>query len=116
MIWCVPVRRKPVSWATFDQLPKQVKMQLEQAGYDAGEELLIYREITAEGKSHCRINGMPATVSVLRDITAGLINIHGQHDSQGLTDPSKHWESWMLLHRTKMNSTPTVRCIKSLLR
>lgn len=81
---------KACIWATFDQLPKQVKMQLEQAGYDAGEELLIYREITAEGKSHCRINGMPATVSVLRDITAGLINIHGQHDSQGLTDPSKH--------------------------
>ncbi|MFQ8997365.1 DNA repair protein RecN [Allofournierella massiliensis] len=81
---------KACIWATFDQLPKQVKMQLEQAGYDAGEELLIYREITAEGKSHCRINGMPATVSVLRDITAGLINIHGQHDSQGLTDPAKH--------------------------
>lgn len=81
---------KACIWATFDQLPKQVKMQLEQAGYDAGEELLIYREITAEGKSHCRINGMPATVSVLKDITGGLINIHGQHDSQGLTDPSKH--------------------------
>lgn len=81
---------KACIWATFDQLPKQVKMQLEQAGYDAGEELLIYREIPAEGKSHCRINGMPATVSVLRDITAGLINIHGQHDSQGLTDPAKH--------------------------
>lgn len=81
---------KACIWATFDQIPKQVKMQLEQAGYDAGEEVLIYREISAEGKSSCRINGMPATVAILKELSSGLINIHGQHDSQSLTDPSKH--------------------------
>ncbi|WP_395152043.1 DNA repair protein RecN [uncultured Allofournierella sp.] len=81
---------KACIWATFDQLPKQIKMQLEQAGYDAGEELLIYREITADGKSSCRINGMPATAAILRELSTGLINIHGQHDSQSLTDPAKH--------------------------
>lgn len=81
---------KACIWATFDQLPRQVKMQLEQAGYDAGDEMLLYREISAEGKSSCRINGMPATAAALRELSANLLTIHGQHDSQGLTDPSKH--------------------------
>lgn len=81
---------KACIWATFDQIPKQVKMQLEQAGYDAGNEVLIYREISAEGKSSCRINGMPATVAILKELSNGLINIHGQHDSQSLTEATKH--------------------------
>lgn len=77
-------------WATFTGLPQGVRQQLEQAGYEVGDELLLYREISAEGKSNCRVNGMPATAAMLRDLSAGLINIHGQHDSQSLTNPAKH--------------------------
>ena len=52
--------------------------------------VMLVREITQSGKSSCRINGMPATASVMRDICSGLVNIHGQHDSIGLIDPATH--------------------------
>ena len=81
---------KACIWATFTDLPEAVRSQLEQAGYEAGDELLLYREISAEGKSNCRVNGMPSTAAMLRDLSAGLINIHGQHDNQNLTNPSRH--------------------------
>ena len=63
---------------------------LEKAGYERSEELLLTREITAEGKSVCRINGMPATAAILRELCGGLININGQHDSVGLLNPAHH--------------------------
>ena len=81
---------KACIWATFTGLPDAVTAQLAEAGYDAGEELLLYREITAEGRSSCRVNGMPATAAMVRDLSAGLINIHGQHDNQNLTNPARH--------------------------
>ena len=81
---------KACIWATFGDLSPQVQAQLEQAGYETGDELLLYREISAEGKSNCRVNGMPATAAMLRDLSAGLINIHGQHDNQNLTNPARH--------------------------
>lgn len=81
---------KACIWATFEAIPQSVKQQLEKCGYEAADDLLLYREITAEGKGSCRVNGMPATASVIRDITAGLLSIHGQHDSQGLTNPALH--------------------------
>ena len=81
---------KACIWATFTDLPEAVRSQLEQAGYEAGDELLLYREISAEGKSNCRVNGMPSTAAMLRDLSADLINIHGQHDNQNLTNPSRH--------------------------
>ena len=81
---------KACVWATFTGVSPQVQARLEQAGYEAGEDLLLYREISAEGKGGCRINGMPATAALLREIGGSLINIHGQHDSQSLTDPSRH--------------------------
>lgn len=82
--------QKACIWATFESIPSSVKQQLEKCGYEASEDLLLYREINAEGKGSCRINGMPATASVVRDISAGLLSIHGQHDSQSLTNPSLH--------------------------
>ena len=63
---------------------------LEKAGYERSEALLLSREITAEGKSTCRINGMPATAAILRELCGGLININGQHDSVGLLNPAHH--------------------------
>ena len=81
---------KAMIWATFRGIGAKTRAQLADAGYEAENELLLYREITAEGKSTCRINGMPATVSVVRDICSGLINIHGQHDNQSLMNPARH--------------------------
>ena len=81
---------KAVIRAAFEQVPPAVLDKLEQSGYERSEALLLSREITAEGKSGCRINGMPATAAVLRELCGGLININGQHDSVGLLNPAHH--------------------------
>ena len=81
---------KAVIRASFEDLPTSVLDNLEQAGYERSEELLLSREITAEGKSSCRINGMPTTAAMLRELCGGLININGQHDSVGLLNPAHH--------------------------
>ena len=83
---------KAVIRAAFDGIPAAVQDRLEQAGYERSDALLLTREISAEGKSSCRINGMPANASVLREICGGLININGQHDSVGLLNPANHQE------------------------
>ena len=82
--------QKACIWATFASIPDSVKAKLEHSGYEAADDLLLYREINAEGKGNCRINGMPATATVVREICSGLLAIHGQHDSQSLTNPAMH--------------------------
>ncbi len=82
--------QKACIWATFESIPTSVKKQLEKCGYEVTDDLLLYREINAEGKGSCRVNGMPATAAVVRDISSGLLSIHGQHDSQSLTNPALH--------------------------
>ena len=81
---------KAVIRAAFEQVPDAVLNSLEKAGYERSDALMLSREITAEGKSTCRINGMPATASVQRELCGGLININGQHDSVGLLNPARH--------------------------
>ncbi len=64
---------------------------LSENGIDTeGGELLLQREIWADGKNTCRCNGRPITVSQLRQIGSSLLNIHGQHDGQLLLDPERH--------------------------
>lgn len=82
--------QKACIWATFESIPASVKKQLEKCGYEVTDDLLLYREINAEGKGSCRVNGMPTTAAVVRDISSGLLSIHGQHDSQSLTNPALH--------------------------
>ena len=82
--------QKACIWATFESIPTSVKKQLEKCGYEVTDDLLLYREINAEGKGSCRVNGMPATAAVVRDISSGLLSIYGQHDSQSLTNPALH--------------------------
>lgn len=53
-------------------------------------EVQIRREIRADGKSVCRVNGVPVTATALRQLGINLINIHGQHDAQQLFDESTH--------------------------
>ena len=81
---------KAVIRAAFDDVPEAVLDSLEKAGYERSSALMLSREITAEGKSSCRINGMPATAAMLRELCGGLININGQHDSVGLLNPAHH--------------------------
>ncbi len=77
-------------WATFQNLSVDLCQRLEAFGYPVEEELILQREISGEGKNQCRINGLPATASVLKEIGATLVQIHGQHDNHSLTSEAKH--------------------------
>lgn len=52
--------------------------------------LIISRKLTIEGKNSCRINGCPATVSMLKELSVYLVNIHGQQDNRFLQDSHMH--------------------------
>src|SRR6266542_3928603 len=55
-----------------------------------GEELLVRREITNQGRSRGFINGTLATAGALKDLSSRLIELHGQHEQHTLLDPSTH--------------------------
>ena len=55
-----------------------------------GEELLVRREITTQGRSRAFINGTLVTAGALKDLSNRLIELHGQHEHQTLLDPSTH--------------------------
>lgn len=68
-----------------------ITAELEEAGIEAEEGLLVVsREISAEGKSVCRLNGRTVTLSFLKKITDRLADIHGQHEHQTLLAPQMH--------------------------
>ena len=75
--------------AVFTDVPPLAA--LEEAGLAAEDgELLLQREISADGKNACRVGGRPVTVAQLRKIGGSLLNIHGQHDGQQLLDEEQH--------------------------
>ena len=55
-----------------------------------GEELVVRREITAQGRSRAFVNGALTTAGALKDLSARLVELHGQHEHQTLLDPSTH--------------------------
>lgn len=83
---------KAVVTGLFDDLPQTVIDKLSENGFTAEDELLLQRDIHSDGKSTARINGRATTVSILRDIAAELIDIHGQHDNRLLMDSDNQRE------------------------
>ena len=77
---------KAVVTGLFDDLPESVKAKLGDNGFAVDDELLLQRDIHADGKSTARINGRATTVAILRDIASELIDIHGQHNNRLLMD------------------------------
>ena len=57
---------------------------------DVEDELIIRRRISAEGKSTCRVCGVPVSVQQLRELGGMLLNIHGQNDGRRLMDEASH--------------------------
>ena len=83
--------KKAVVVATFQDLSEEVKKFSEKYGWDASEDqLIVQRDISFDGKTTARINGMPINISVLRELGDLLVNIHGQHDNQVLLSQEKH--------------------------
>ena len=78
--------------AVFTDIDESICNKLEELGYGSDTEVILSRELSAEGKSVARINGRPVSVSILREIGTKLVNIHGQHDNQQLLNPATHIE------------------------
>ncbi len=77
--------------AQFENLNPSAAAKLEELGFEAEDDVLIVqRTLSAGGKSTCKINGRPATLSMLRELSSRLINIHGQHESYALFSPDTH--------------------------
>lgn len=57
---------------------------------DVEEELIIQRRISTDGKSSCRVNGVPVTAAQLRELGTLLVDIHGQNDGRQLMDEKCH--------------------------
>ena len=56
------------------------------------DELILQRRIGADGKSACRVCGVPVTVQQLRSLGRALLDIHGQNDGRQLLDETRHLE------------------------
>lgn len=76
--------------AEFHNVGDNVKNELEKLGIEKDDTLIVSRKLTPDGKNVCRINGMPATVSMLKALGVQLVNIHGQLDNQSLLSPETH--------------------------
>ncbi len=79
-------------FASFSDINAETESILDEMGIEKmpDKTLVLSRSLSLSGKNSCRINGCPVTVSALKEIGSGLINIHGQHDSQALLSPDKH--------------------------
>ena len=75
--------------AIFTNIPQYDWFSENQVEFDP-QELQVQREIYADGRNVCRVNGRPVSVASLKKLGGRLINIHGQHDSQQLFDEENH--------------------------
>ena len=77
--------------ARFENIGNNAAQKLDELGFASDDdELILQRTLNSSGKSSCRINGKPATASMLRELSPFLINIHGQHESYELFSPDTH--------------------------
>ena len=77
--------------AQFEDVNGSVRAKLEELGFELEDDILILqRSLSLSGKNSVKINGRPATVSMLRELSKYLINIHGQHESYELFSADSH--------------------------
>ena len=83
--------RKAVVIAEFTDMSQGVSEKLREQGIEFIDgKLIIQRDMLADGKNNCKINGRPCTTQTLKDISKYLITIHGQHDGGMLLDEETH--------------------------
>lgn len=84
-------QQKAVAQALFYIDNEEAVLKLKEFGIEAEDNnLLIYRDLSADGKGICRINGMMATAGMVKEISKYLVNIHGQQDNQALLSTANH--------------------------
>ncbi|MEY2943549.1 MAG: hypothetical protein RLY97_1563, partial [Pseudomonadota bacterium] len=80
--------------ATFEfaVLPDALREALDAAevAVEAGEPLILRRQVRVDGASKGFINDQPVGAALLRDISGALVELHGQHDDRGLVNPRGH--------------------------
>lgn len=82
--------KKAMVSAVFEDVSKEAVKFLEDNNIEYDGTLIVSRAISQDGKNNCRLNGAPATVSMLKEVGKYLISIHGQHDNQILLNPENH--------------------------
>ena len=78
--------------ALFCDLSKETLEKCENCGIEPDEDgcIFIRRTLSSDGKGSVRINGRQVPISILREISGYLVNIHGQHHNGELLNPDKH--------------------------
>lgn len=76
--------------AVFTGLSENVLSLLEEFGLERDDTLIISRKISLDGKNECRVNGVSFTLSMLKRLTAPLMDLHGQFEHQNLLKVSNH--------------------------
>ncbi len=84
--------RKASVTALFDYIPSKTADKLNEYGFENEGEIILQREFSVDGKGVVRICGKPSTVTILKEIAAELIDIHGQHDTRILIDGNNQRE------------------------
>ena len=77
--------------ATFD-ISEETERFLRENEIDIEDELILQRRIGSDGKSSCRICGVPVSAAQLKELASKLVDIHGQNDGRQLTDERRHLE------------------------
>lgn len=80
---------KALVTASFD-LSAEAEQFLRENEIDADDELIIQRRLSADGKSSCRVCGVPVSTVQLKELGAMLVDIHGQNDGRQLADERRH--------------------------
>lgn len=85
---------KAVVSALFENVSAETTALLKEQDLspDSDGNVQLTRTISADGRSTLRMNGMPVTATVMREITKSLVSIHGQHDNQSLLNSDYHYK------------------------
>ncbi len=81
-----PGATRAVIEGVFEEVPDAAREQLDAAGLDAADTLVVRREVTAEGRSRAWLNGSPTTIGMLAQVGRLLVDLHGQHQTVQLLD------------------------------
>lgn len=78
--------------AVFSLVDESVQTAFADAGIvkDTDGNFVIERTLSVSGNGFIKVNGIPVSATVLKNISPKLLNIHGQHDNQALLDSDNH--------------------------
>jgi DNA repair protein RecN (Recombination protein N) len=80
-----PGASKLVVEGAFEEIDAPTRRRMVELGLDVEEgRIVVRREVSVEGRSRAWVNGSPTTASVLSELGALLIDLHGQHETQSL--------------------------------